>query len=95
MINKKLSTIVGKIDKVCNPVSVFLYGSRARNDYIARSDYEIGVLMKKDNYVSRSKINKNIRDKQYMIFPFEYENFMKGKIDTPFQEALYLRELLL
>ena len=77
------------------PISIFLYGSRARTDYLKRSDFEIGVLFSKENYVGRSEIKKLISKKGFNIYPFEYEDFLHGKIDTPFQKNIYLREIIL
>lgn len=90
----KLDTVLNKIEKLCNPVSIFLYGSRARSDYLNRSDYEIGVLIKKDKYISRSRIKKEISEKGFNIYSFKYEDFIKGKLDTPFQKSIYLREIV-
>ena len=90
----KLDIVLNKIEKLCNPVSIFLYGSRARTDFLKRSDFEIGVLMKKNKYVGRSKIKSEIQEKGFNIYPFEYEDFIKGKLDTPFQKSIYLREIV-
>ncbi|MFH1308385.1 MAG: hypothetical protein ABII94_01205 [Patescibacteria group bacterium] len=90
----RLNIVLDKIEKLCNPVSIFLYGSRARTDYLSRSDYEIGVLIKKNKYVNRSKIKKSINEKGFNIYPFKYEDFIKGKLDTPFQKAIYLQEII-
>lgn len=89
----KLNIVLGKLEKYYNPVSIFLYGSRARNDFLPTSDYEIGVLMRKKNYVRRSEIKKAINIKGFSIYPFEYERFVKYQIDTPFQKSIYLRDI--
>lgn len=91
---KKLDTVVNKLEKLYNPVSIFLYGSRARTDFLKRSDFEIGVLMLKRKYTRRSKIKKIIDEKGLNIYTFKYENFIKGEIETPFQKSIYLRELI-
>lgn len=92
---KKLQSVLDRLEKICNPISIFLYGSRARTDFLKRSDFEIGVLIPKRRYVSRSEIKKLINEKGFNIYPFEYEDFLKYKIDTPFPKAIYLRELIL
>lgn len=89
-----LDIILDKIEKICNPVSIFLYGSRARSDSQKNSDYEIGVLMHESRYVSRRDIEEAIRDKNFSVYPFRYEDFIEGKIDTPFQKSIYLYELI-
>ena len=92
---KKIDNILKKIIKLCNPASIFLYGSRARTDFLKRSDYEIGVLIPENRYITRSQIKKNISVPNINIYPFRLENFSKGVIDTPFQKSIYLRELVL
>ncbi len=91
---KKIDTILKKIIETCDPVSVFLYGSRARTDFLKRSDFEIGILIPEDRYISRSEIRKKIKMDDMTIYPFRLKNFKKGIIDTPFQKAIYLRELI-
>ena len=49
----------------------------------------------KKNYVGISEIKKVISRKGFNIYPFEYEEFLQGKIDTPFQKKIHLRELIL
>lgn len=85
--------LIQQIQETLNPVSTFLYGSRARDDFYSESDYEIGVLMKKDNYTSRGDIKKKFDIDDVNIFPFHYEEFIEGNIDTPFQKNLYIRDL--
>lgn len=89
-----LDMVLDKIEDVCNPDSVFLYGSRARNDALETSDYEIGVLMRRDRYVSRSSIQREINNSNFNIYPFVLEDFLDGRIDTPFQKTIYLYELI-
>ena len=91
---KRLDSILNKIEKLCKPVSIFLYGSRARKDFTKRSDFEIGVLILKKKYVRRNEIKKKINKEGINIYPFVYEEFVKGKVDTPFQKSIYLRELI-
>lgn len=74
---KKIKKIIDKY----NPKSIFLYGSRARGDYLPESDKEIGVLTDKEH----NSFNG--------VFFFSYKDFEKGKIDTPFPVDIYLNEL--
>ncbi|MBS3165863.1 nucleotidyltransferase domain-containing protein [Candidatus Woesearchaeota archaeon] len=90
-----MEEVVKLLIKHFKPISIFLYGSRARTDFLKRSDFEIGILFSKDNYVGRSEIKKVVSKKGFNIYPFEYEEFLQGKIDTPFQKKIYLRELIL
>lgn len=90
-----MEEIINLLNEDFKPISIFLYGSRARTDFTERSDFEIGVLFSKENYVGRREIKKVVDKKGVNIYPFEYENFLKGKIDTPFQKKIFLRELIL
>lgn len=90
----KLSDVVEKIQKICKPISIFLYGSRARNDFLENSDFEIGVLMEKEKYIKRSTISKEISEEWFSVYPFKYEDFIKNDIDTPFQKSIYAYELI-
>ena len=90
----KIKPIVGRLEKLCSPVSIFLYGSWAKGDFTKKSDIEIGVLMLKKNYISRSQIESSLKSGGIKVYPFIYEDFMKLNIDTPFQKALYLRDLI-
>jgi len=93
---KYLDVILNKIEKYCHPISIFLYGSRARNDYLKKSDYEIGVLFSQKNYVNENKLNSIIRPPQYIhIYPYKYERFIKGEISIPFQINIFLREIII
>lgn len=94
MVN--IEILVKQIKEFCNPVSIFLYGSRARTDYLTDSDYEIGVLIPKSRYIGVLRIREKIQTvNDVHIFPFEFEDFLLGKIDTPFQKSIYIRELAL
>lgn len=94
MQGMSVQTVVEKL-KTFNPYSVFLYGSRTRGDALVSSDYEVGVLFKKDHYVSRSVIQKSFHDGRVNVYPFVLEDFLAHRIDTPFQTALFLREIAL
>ena len=90
-----------QLNKVCDELkklkikTAFLYGSRARGDYLKNSDYEIGVLFFKKDYLSRGKLEVIFKKyKNFNIYPFEYEKFIKGEIDTPFQKNIHLREII-
>jgi hypothetical protein len=77
---------------VYNPVSIFLYWSRARWDYIWSSDYEIGVIFNDDTYV-HSNILKQWLPKDYSVYPFKLSDIQAWTIDTPFQKSIYLNDV--
>jgi predicted nucleotidyltransferase len=86
--------LADEIIKLTGARSVFLYGSRAREDFYSGSDYEIGVLMEKEKYMHTSEIKKHFDYEGVNIFPFYYEDFVAGKPDTPFQKSIYMREVV-
>lgn len=94
MVNKKIKKALENIFKKTKAESMFIYGSRARNDYKEDSDYEIGILYKKENKVSRSEIAKLHNLEKVNIYPFVVEEMERYNFDTPFPKAIYLRELI-
>lgn len=93
-IPKEVDEILNKIFQKAKPVSIFIYGSRARGDYKKDSDYEVGVLFERDKKWGRREL-KQLHDLDSLnLYPFVYEDFIKYSLDTPFPRAVYLRELL-
>ena len=90
-MQKDLENILKKIEQY-NPISIFLYGSRARTDATEGSDYELGVLFKESEYIKRSVLNEGISE-TISIYPFKLEEVTRGSIDTPFNKNIYLHEL--
>ena len=74
--------------------SVFIYGSRARSDFSEGSDYEVGVLVNRDNYIRRSSIKEKFSLRDVSIFPFVYEDFVAGTLDTPFVKSFFLNDVI-
>src|SRR3990167_6916324 len=89
-----LEKVLDDIESVCEPVSIFLYGSRARTDSTSFSDYEIGVLIPEDRYVGRSVVRGAVKDSRVSVYPFRLEQFQAGNPDTPFNKNIYMRELV-
>lgn len=77
------------------PLSIFIYGSRARTDFKEDSDYEIGVIFRTADYVSRGEIAQQVSLPDVNIYPFKLEDLEAGWLDTPFQVQVYLHELIL
>jgi hypothetical protein len=88
-----LDAVLDKLEAL-NPVSIFLYGSRARSDFLEKSDYETGILFEDKNYHSRSQIAEIVAVSGMSIYPFKLNDFRAYKPDTPFQKNLYMRELI-
>lgn len=93
-MEKELEEVLKRIKEKFYPVSVFLYGSRARADFLSHSDYEIGVLFSKEQKITRAELKEINSSKKIVLYPFAYEDFISYKIDTPFPENIYFRELI-
>lgn len=91
---ENIQKIIDDLLKFTNTKSIFLYGSRARTDFYNESDYEIGVLMAKDEYIGRSEIKNKFNFKGVNIFPFYYEEFISHNPDTPFVKSIYMKEII-
>ncbi|MEK6872612.1 MAG: hypothetical protein AABW90_01205 [Nanoarchaeota archaeon] len=89
-----LQEIIQKLNKEFNPVSIVLYGSRARTDFLDRSDYEIGLFCSQNHLVTWNDIIQVVNKRGTNIYPFVYEDFLEGKFDTPFQKRIYAREII-
>lgn len=88
-----IKEILKKIINLSKPVSIFLYGSMARGDFESDSDYEIGIVYKAMNKLSRQEIKELNKYDNVKIYPFVYEELNKGEIDTPFPKYFYLRTI--
>jgi predicted nucleotidyltransferase len=77
-----------------NPQSVFLYGSRGREEARPDSDYEIGVIFDDDKYVQRSDIHAAITNPKVKAYPFKWGELSSGRFDFLFQKSIYLREII-
>jgi len=89
-----LDDLLKEIWDESEPVSIFLYGSMARDDFENDSDYEIGVIYKKNKKWPRQKLGKLFNYKNVKIYPFIEEDLRSGEIDTPFPKGIYLQTLL-
>lgn len=92
-MDKKIFSVLETIFEKTKPISIFLYGSRARTDFKKDSDYEIGVIYNK-NKTSRSEIAKMHDLKNLVIYPFLLDEIKNYDLDTPFPKAIYLKELI-
>ena len=43
-IPRTINEVIDRVYSQTKPVSIFVYGSRARGDHLKDSDYEVGVL---------------------------------------------------
>lgn len=93
-VPKQIEDVFDKIVSVASPVSVFVYGSRARGDFKEDSDWEVGVLFERDKKWERRELKQLHTLANLNLYPFVYEDFVEYSLDTPFPRAVYLRELL-
>lgn len=75
------------------PISIFLYGSRSRNDFLQNSDYEVWILFDDEKYISRWELSSKYDWENIQIYPFRISDFSKQNIDTPFPKGIYFYEL--
>lgn len=90
----QVSLAIDKIVNLAKPVSIFVYGSRTRDDYTKQSDFEVGLLFNRDKKWERSQLATLHGNPNLNLFPFILEDFRQYKLDTPFPKALFLRELI-
>lgn len=89
-----LNQLLKKIWDESKPVTIFLYGSMARDDFENDSDYEIGIIYEKDKRWPRQKLKDLHNYDNVKIYPFIKEELEQSEIDTPFPQTIYLQELL-
>ena len=92
-MDKKIFSILEIIFEKTKPISIFLYGSRARTDFKEDSDYEIGIIFDKFK-TSRSELAKMHKLKNVVIYPFLLDDIKNYDLDTPFPKTIYLKELI-
>lgn len=90
-----IEKLVSRILTICRPESIFLYGSRARDDARQGGDTEIGVVLPRERYVTRSRFLDVAEDQSTQIYPFVEEELTAGVIRTPFEPHFFARDLLL
>lgn len=95
LVSEDISKVLEEVMNKTSPVSVFIFGSAARNDSQKKSDFEAGVLYSRGKTWTRKQLVDLYQLPNLRIYPFISEDLQKGKIDTPFPKAVYLRELVL
>ena len=86
---REIENIVEKF----NPITIFLYGSRAKGGFMQNSDYEVGAIFDKHNKVSVQDLQGVINSRDIRIYPFSLEDFVANVPQTPFQNNIYMYEL--
>jgi len=94
IINTEVNEALEKVYKETSPISVFIYGSRARTDFKVNSDYEVGAIYWRKDKVGRREIATLHKVDGLNIYPFVMEDLEKYNLDTPFPKAIYLKELI-
>lgn len=88
-----IEEVLDKVERELRPVSIFVYGSRARNDAFAASDFELGLLFHREHFASNETIRSVVDRTDISAYAFRTEDFISGTIDTPFNKNLFLFEL--
>ena len=91
--DQKILEALELINKETQPLSIFVYGSRARNDFLSKSDYEIGAIYRGEDRPTRVELESLYDPKLLRVYPFVYEDLMEGNPDTPFPKQHYLLEI--
>ena len=86
--------LLRKINESFNPISIFLYGSKAREDWVKDSDYEVGILYLPTSKISRSELKELNHINNLRLYPFNYDDFLTYNLDTPFPKIVYMYSLL-
>ncbi len=91
---KDILIIIDRVEREAKPISIFIYGSRARSDFKYDSDYELGVIFKRGKRWEHLQLTELHNNPNVNIYPFVLEDLKQYKIDTPFPKAVYLKELV-
>lgn len=94
-VEDSLRSAVDRVAELAKPVSIFLYGSQARGDTVPESDFELGVVIKRGQSITRRAIAEELEliSSNIRGYVFVYEDLLNKEIDTPFEKSLFLREL--
>ncbi len=90
----KFNEIIKKIGETFNPVSIFLYGSRARTDFLQESKYDCGLLYFRNNGIAASEVEKIIVGSNINLKLIEYEKFMEYEFEVLFPELIFFRDII-
>jgi len=89
---EEVAAIIARIIEQTRPTSIFLYGSRARDDFLSRSDYEVGVLYENDEMIEETYLQNMLGPRRrYRIYPYEIDAFTAGSINLPFETSIFIR----
>jgi predicted nucleotidyltransferase len=89
-----IEKVAKEIYEKFKPISIFLYGSRARTDFKEDSDYEVGFIQNKKGEISRIALKEFVNNKKILIFPFVKNELVNYSLNTPFQKDIYMYELI-
>ncbi|MBQ9538398.1 MAG: nucleotidyltransferase domain-containing protein [Treponema sp.] len=57
MVNREIAAIAEKFKESLNPLRIYLFGSYARGDYNAKSDYDFYIVVPDENYDNIEQTN--------------------------------------
>lgn len=77
-----------------NPKSVFMCGSRGRQEFKPESNYEIGVIFDDEKYVQRSDTHAAISNPDVKAYPFKWGELVSSTFGHVFQKSINLQEII-
>ncbi len=57
MVNTEITMIAEKLKQSLNPLRIYLFGSYARDDFNAKSDYDFYIIVPDENYDNIEQTN--------------------------------------
>ncbi len=92
---EKIAQFVRKIKRIFNPCKVFIFGSRARGDFWAQSDYDLIIISDKFEGVGwLDRISTIVKhwnlDYNLDVIPYTTKEFEHKK-----KESSFIREIVL
>jgi len=91
---EKIQKAITDIYNKTSPETLFIYGSHARGDYTPESDYEVGLLYKRECRIKRDNLAQMHSIPNLHLYSFPFEEFIQLDIQIPFTKAIYFNELL-
>jgi hypothetical protein len=92
---ERLAGVIQLITLKTRPVSIFLFGSRARDDFLDLSDYEFGVLYAKDQIPAEVDFRNLITQAGCGFYHYEIDAFILGTLDLPFEQSIFIRSAII
>lgn len=86
-MTKSIDEAVDKL-KTLDPISIFLMGSFARDEWQSKSDAEVAIVFSDENYQSRTKL-KPFTTEKVRVYPFRKLELLNLSSVIPFPRKFY------